>query len=71
MQRVYQIRWNNYDRGALSSWSLGGQEHWYKAARRYDAILNNMSRQIWTQLEPGTALSECKQLEFLQPDSRS
>lgn len=67
MDRVYQIRWNNYDRGARSDWSLEDHQLWYKAARRYDAILKDMKRQIWTQLEPGTALSKWKQLNLPKP----
>lgn len=58
MNRVYQIRWNNYDRAPKVDWKLPDQGTWYKAARRYDEILNDMKRQIWTQLEPGTALSK-------------
>ncbi|KAJ5647690.1 Trimethyllysine dioxygenase [Penicillium lividum] len=55
-QRVYQVRWNNYDRAPKSDWSLLAQDRWYGAARRFNKILNEQNRQIWTQLEPGTAL---------------
>lgn len=58
LNRVYQIRWNNYDRAAKTDWQAGEQRGWYLAARRYNEILNEMKRQIWTQLEPGTALSK-------------
>ncbi|KAJ5736816.1 Trimethyllysine dioxygenase [Penicillium malachiteum] len=54
--RVYQVRWNNYDRAPKSDWNLRVQKSWYNAARRFNEILNEESRQIWTQLEPGTAL---------------
>ncbi|KAJ5710023.1 Trimethyllysine dioxygenase [Penicillium malachiteum] len=56
LNTVYQVRWNNYDRAPKSDWSLPVQNGWYKAARRFNEILNEESRQIWTQLEPGTAL---------------
>ncbi|KAJ5760210.1 Trimethyllysine dioxygenase, partial [Penicillium odoratum] len=55
-QRVYQVRWNNYDRAPKSDWSLVAQDRWYGAARRFNKILNEQNRQIWTQLEPGMAL---------------
>ena len=60
MNTVYQIRWNNYDRAPKSDWELPHQKLWYEAAARYNEILNDHSRQIWTQLEPGTALSELR-----------
>ncbi|KAJ5611666.1 Trimethyllysine dioxygenase [Penicillium herquei] len=56
LNTVYQVRWNNYDRAPKSDWSLPVQNVWYNAARRFNEILNEESRQIWTQLEPGTAL---------------
>jgi trimethyllysine dioxygenase len=56
LNQVYQIRWNNYDRAPKVDWSAAEQLEWYSAARRYNRILQ--SREIWTQLEPGTALSE-------------
>ncbi|KAJ5525024.1 Trimethyllysine dioxygenase [Penicillium frequentans] len=55
-ERVYQVRWNNYDRAPKNDWKIKDQTRWYKAARRFNEILNEESRQIWTQLEPGTAL---------------
>ncbi|KAJ5294810.1 hypothetical protein N7508_009631 [Penicillium antarcticum] len=54
LNQVYQIRWNNYDRAPKVDWSAAEQQDWYSAARRYNEILQN--REIWTQLEPGTAL---------------
>lgn len=57
-ERVYQVRWNNYDRAPKNDWKIKDQTRWYKAARRFNEILNEESRQIWTQLEPGTALSK-------------
>lgn len=64
-EQVYQIRWNNYDRGPKTNWRLPEQRLWYQAARYYNLQLNDMNRQIWTQLEPGTALSECEKQECL------
>ncbi|RJE26292.1 trimethyllysine dioxygenase [Aspergillus sclerotialis] len=54
--RLYQVRWNNYDRGARQYWGIESQEEWYDAAREYNNILNSPQMQIWTQLKPGTAL---------------
>ncbi|KAJ5764014.1 Trimethyllysine dioxygenase [Penicillium manginii] len=54
--RLYQIRWNNYDRAPKSDWSLETQKKWYMAAQCYDRILNEPRRMIQTQLQPGTAL---------------
>lgn len=59
MEMVYQVRWNNYDRAPKSNWTIEEQNLWYEAARCYNEILLESERQIWTQLEPGTALSEC------------
>ena len=56
--RLYQVRWNDYDRAPKSDWDLGRQDKWYAAARRFNEILNEEKRQIQTQLQPGTALSE-------------
>lgn len=55
--RLYQVRWNNYDRGARQNWGIESQQEWYDAAREYNNILNSPQMQIWTQLKPGTALS--------------
>ncbi|KAJ5748161.1 uncharacterized protein N7511_009857 [Penicillium nucicola] len=54
LNQMYQIRWNNYDRAPKVDWSAEEQQEWYSAARRYNEILQ--TREIWTQLEPGTAL---------------
>ncbi|KAE8390357.1 P-loop containing nucleoside triphosphate hydrolase protein [Aspergillus alliaceus] len=53
---LYQIRWNNYDRAAKRDWSTEEQNRWYNAARHFDNIITRKSMQLWTQLEPGTAL---------------
>ncbi|CAI7647761.1 unnamed protein product [Penicillium glandicola] len=54
MDKMYQIRWNNYDRAPKSNWSVTKQTSWYRAARHYNEILK--SREMWTKLEPGSAL---------------
>ncbi|KAJ5947131.1 Trimethyllysine dioxygenase [Penicillium verhagenii] len=54
--KVYQVRWNNYDRAPKNDWSVRDQTRWYKAARNFNSILHKPSNQIWTQLKPGTAL---------------
>ncbi|KAJ5085377.1 Trimethyllysine dioxygenase [Penicillium argentinense] len=54
--RIYQIRWNNYDRAPKTNWDLESQKTWYEAAQCYDKILNQKQRMIQTQLQPGTAL---------------
>ena len=55
---VHQIRWNNYDRAPKTDWSIVSQNEWYAAARAYNDILTDKSNEIWTQLQPGTALSK-------------
>lgn len=55
---VYQVRWNNYDRAPKTKWHTSEQKDWYKAARAYNNRLTKSSNEIWTQLQPGTALSK-------------
>jgi trimethyllysine dioxygenase len=55
---VYQVRWNNYDRAPKTKWHTSEQKDWYKAARAYNNQLTKSSNEIWTQLQPGTALSK-------------
>lgn len=58
-QRLMQVRWNNDDRGVLSSshnekyWI----EQWYEAARLWNEILKDKDMEYWAQLEPGRPLS--------------
>lgn len=61
LQRLYQIRWNNYDRAAKKNWNWEEQVKWYTAARHWDEIIRRKDMEIWTQLEPGTALSKLLQ----------
>ncbi|OJJ89649.1 putative trimethyllysine dioxygenase TmlH [Aspergillus glaucus CBS 516.65] len=55
-RQLYQIRWNNYDRAAKVDWSSKEQEEWYTAARHFNEIIQRKDLEIWTQLQPGTAL---------------
>ncbi|KAJ9483536.1 hypothetical protein VN97_g9859 [Penicillium thymicola] len=54
LNKMYQIRWNNYDRAPKTNWSASEQTIWYHAARHYNEILQ--SREMWTKLKPGSAL---------------
>ncbi|KAJ6153264.1 hypothetical protein N7497_007583, partial [Penicillium chrysogenum] len=54
MDKLYQIRWNNYDRAPKTNWSASEQTSWYRAARHYNEILQ--TREMWTKLKPGSAL---------------
>ncbi len=55
---LYQIRWNNYDRSVKWDWTVEDQEAWYDAAGHFNEIIHRPNMEIWTQLEPGTALSK-------------
>ncbi|KAI1007320.1 hypothetical protein K3495_g901 [Podosphaera aphanis] len=57
-RELYQVRWNNDDRGIVP---LGSVDHrsvemWYMAARSFNSILNLDSMQYKTQLKPGRPL---------------
>lgn len=58
LNRLYQVRWNNYDRAPKMDWSLKQQTEWYRAAGHWNSIITRKDMEIWTQLEPGTALSK-------------
>ncbi|GAA6032096.1 hypothetical protein JCM8097_007071 [Rhodosporidiobolus ruineniae] len=55
---LVQVRWNMDDRGALGGHGMHGRkmEKWYKAMREWERILRNPESQLWTQMEPGTAI---------------
>ncbi|KAI6246274.1 Trimethyllysine dioxygenase [Erysiphe necator] len=55
---LYQIRWNNDDRGAftLEDTISGNVEKWYTAARSFQSIINMSEMQYKTQLKPGRPL---------------
>ncbi|KAJ9266098.1 hypothetical protein DTO195F2_1213 [Paecilomyces variotii] len=55
-RQLYMVRWNNYDRAPKSDWNLKQQKAWYDAARHWNEIIKRPEMEIWTQLEPGTAL---------------
>ncbi|KAE8153250.1 hypothetical protein BDV25DRAFT_127328 [Aspergillus avenaceus] len=55
-EKMYQIRWNNYDRAAKSDWPIEDQNRWYYAARHFDHVLKRREYHLKTQLKPGTAL---------------
>lgn len=56
---LYQIRWNNDDRGTvpLENENSDLVDMWYAAARRFNEILKMESMQYKTQLKPGRPLS--------------
>lgn len=57
--RLLQVRWNNDDRGvvALKEDHGMGAEKWYKAAAKFNEILNRKGMQYWAQMKPGSPLS--------------
>jgi trimethyllysine dioxygenase len=61
--KMYQIRWNNYDRAPKTNWTAQEQESWYSAARHYNKILQ--SKEIKQTLQPGSALSEYRVIIFM------
>lgn len=67
LNRIYQIRWNNYDRAAKRDWDLHRQNRWYNAAHHWNNIITRPDMEIWTQLEPGTALSKCLYSADVEP----
>lgn len=58
LDQLYRIRWNNYDRAPKTNWGIKDVKQWYTAARHWNEIISREKFQIWTQLEPGTALSK-------------
>ncbi|KAH9222761.1 hypothetical protein DL95DRAFT_441109 [Leptodontidium sp. 2 PMI_412] len=56
--RLMQVRWNNDDRGvvALGEDDGMGAEKWYKAAAKWDEILERKDMEYWAQLKPGRPL---------------
>ncbi len=56
--QLFRVRWNNDDRGVVPFDAGGDPTVWYEAAREWEAILRRKDVQYWTQLRPGTALSE-------------
>lgn len=58
-KQLYQVRWNNYDRAAKTDWNHENMKKWYAAAHYWKKMMDRPNSQLWTQLEPGTALSMC------------
>ncbi|KAJ5042761.1 uncharacterized protein L3040_004157 [Drepanopeziza brunnea f. sp. 'multigermtubi'] len=57
-RKMLQIRWNNNDRGvvALKEDNGMGARKWYKAAAKFNDILNRKEKQYWAQMKPGSPL---------------
>ncbi|GAA5888651.1 hypothetical protein JCM6882_009032 [Rhodosporidiobolus microsporus] len=55
---LVMVRWNGDDRGALGGQQFMGflVEKWYKAVRSWETILRSDEAQLWTKMEPGTAV---------------
>jgi hypothetical protein len=56
-EKLHRVRWNNDDRGVVPFTSYRPTE-WYRAARKFNEILNRETMQRRFLLEPGTVLSE-------------
>jgi len=56
---LVQVRWNGDDRGVLGGpgWE-GKMEAWFDAVRKWEAILRDKGNELWTRMEPGTAISK-------------
>ena len=56
---LVQVRWNGDDRGVVGGreWE-GKMEGWFEAVRQWEAILRDEGSELWTKMEPGTAISE-------------
>jgi trimethyllysine dioxygenase len=59
---VQRVRWNNDDRATIEL-GLGKEEEevreWYRAARKWNEVLNRKEMQYWEQLRPGRPVGEC------------
>ncbi len=59
-----RIRWNNDDRGVVPFHKDIAVEDWYKAAAKFNSIINSEQSQYIFQMVPGKVLSE-----FTHPDA--
>jgi len=53
------VRWNADDRDVVGSqvgWDASTVEQWYDAVRAWEAILRDEKNELWTIMEPGTAI---------------
>ena len=57
--KLHRIRWNNDDRGVVPFDQDIAVEDWYKAAARFNSIVNRQQSQYIFQMVPGKVLSEC------------
>jgi hypothetical protein len=57
--KLHRIRWNNDDRGVVPFDQGVEVEEWYRAAAKFNSIVNRRSSQHIFQMEPGKVLSEC------------
>jgi trimethyllysine dioxygenase len=59
MGDLVQVRWNGDDRGVVGGHAFNGKlvEKYYKAVRIWENILRSPEAQLWTKMEPGTAIS--------------
>ncbi|GAA5866356.1 hypothetical protein JCM8547_000750 [Rhodosporidiobolus lusitaniae] len=55
---LVQVRWNADDRGVVGGLTFMGKnvDRWYKALRQWERIIRSKQAQLWTQMEPGTAV---------------
>ncbi|GAA5832341.1 hypothetical protein JCM11251_006415 [Rhodosporidiobolus azoricus] len=55
---LVQVRWNGDDRGAIGGPGFYGldMDRWYKAVRAWENVLRSNQSQLWTKMEPGTAI---------------
>ena len=56
---LHRIRWNNDDRGVVPFHKDIAVEDWYKAAAKFNSIVNRQQSQYIFQMVPGKVLSEC------------
>ncbi|GAA6003766.1 hypothetical protein JCM10207_003588 [Rhodosporidiobolus poonsookiae] len=55
---LVMVRWNSEDRATLGGQGMKGKlpDRWYTAARAFEKILRSDEAQLWTPMEPGTAV---------------
>lgn len=63
---LVQVRWNGDDRGVIGGkgWTAEKVEGWFEALRAWEAVLRSEEAELWTVMEPGTAISALS-LSFL------
>ncbi|GAA5981328.1 hypothetical protein JCM11641_005285, partial [Rhodosporidiobolus odoratus] len=55
---LVQVRWNGDDRGPIGGLAFKGKnvDRWYHAIRKWENVLRSDEAQLWTKMEPGTAI---------------